>query len=201
MRSRGKRVWVALGMALITALGVGISSAPALAAPPAHQICAQAGSGYCMNAWNGGPQVAVYQNGVANDAYQFQAINPCNSTPANRVTQTCPFAVGSGLNSALAGDTIVRIKDTRNGQCVGTNGSGLGTEGSCGNVNGQNAANGVWDVQRLTGQGGYWLINRYWSDHFGQQEAVTSPGVSGDLLDMYYGTITSASDWSQVDFT
>lgn len=55
-----------------------------------------------------------------------------------------------------------------------------------------------WPGHRDSGQGGFNLANRYWSNHFGQAEYITSPGVIGDLLIMYWGTRSTASSWSQV---
>lgn len=167
---------------------------------PAHgatfpEICGNDGTGYCMNAWGGGPQVAMYYGGVTNDAYATEDINPCNSTPANRVTPTCPFTVGSGMNSKLLNDTILRIRNQNDGLCVGTDGSGFGLEGACGDGNANGAANGVIMVKVLTGTGGWWLVDRYWSNHVGNVEYVTSPGAVGYLVEMDVGT--RITEWNE----
>lgn len=33
------------------------------------QVCGNTGTGYCMNAWNGGPSVKMYYGGYSNDNF------------------------------------------------------------------------------------------------------------------------------------
>ena len=80
-------------LAAVATFGVGFI----VAASPANavtwpEICAQNGTGYCMNDWGGAGPVAMYSSGVFNDAYAFESIDPCNSTPAGRVTGTAARA-------------------------------------------------------------------------------------------------------------
>lgn len=160
------------------------------------EVCAQNGAGLCVNAWSGGPAVSTFPRGAQNNAFHEDLIDPCNS--GGRVTHTCPFTLGSGMNDQMFGYLTIRLHDLNSGLCVGTTSGGSGWEGGCGNANASGAANGVIMVRDPSGQGGFWLIDRYWSNYFGHLEAITNAG-QGNYLDMYYGSIASASSWSVVD--
>ena len=131
----------------------------------------------CWNNWGGANgAVNMYNPGVTNDAFQLQLINPCNSNPPDTVTPTCPFTVGSGMNNRYLGNFIFRVKDANSGFCVGTTGDGSGWEGACGNANAAGAANGVIMVQ---GNGAFYYVNRYWSNHDGTPEGAVDTGCLG----------------------
>jgi hypothetical protein len=162
------RIVLALALA-VTAGGAVLGTATPAAAMV--QICAQGGSGYCLNNWNGEDIfVAMYTSNVLNDSFQVLSINPCNSSPAGQVTQTCPFNLGSGFNARFAGDNIVQINDYDSGACVGTGTSpdNLGAAGelACTNSVGNGGGVGTWQVVApVSGPpSGVVYINRYWTN-------------------------------------
>ena len=69
-----------------------------------QDFCSNLGAGYCMNDWNGnhnqGAPILMYYGGSSNEQFELQPLNPCNSSPTDQVTETCPFVVGSGLTQS-----------------------------------------------------------------------------------------------------
>jgi|SRR5580698_10950029 hypothetical protein len=55
---------------LLVGGGIALRVIPAQAA--IHGICDDAG--YCLNAWNGGPLIKAYTNGVANDSFKINGV-------------------------------------------------------------------------------------------------------------------------------
>lgn len=100
------------------------------------------------------------------DSYWFQLSLMCGN---GVVTGTCPFAVGSGLNSRYAGDPIVAIGWYDAGGCVAANpnGSTVGVTGTCPDPYGNGGSNGSIFVYNTKNNADY-MINRYWSDYFYQ---------------------------------
>jgi hypothetical protein len=156
---------------------------------------------FCMNDWNGGgsgASVKLYASGNSNEVFSEQAINPCNSTPKNEVTGTCPFTTGTGLNSTYLGDTIVQIKYTGSGNgsglCVAAGSGGSAILGTCNNSNGSGGANGTIQVQDsvITGVCAppwYGLVNRYYSNSAGSAEFVTLQSLqNGATIDLNDGS-------------
>lgn len=141
--------------------------------PAAHAqtpaICGNTGSGYCINAWNGGPAVKMYYGGYSNDSFQEIPVYPCSgqdtvqSTTYNNETTDCPF-INTVLDNEFEGDRIVEIL-YRNGQCV-ADAMGDGGLGACGDVYGNGAANGAFDVLAPC-PGGWFIVNRYWTNQDG----------------------------------
>ena len=110
---------------------------PFLAAAPAahaatYEICGNNGSGYCMNAWNGGPGVKMYYGGYTNDDFYTHYVYLCSGSDQVQSTAhgdatNCPFS-----NSILDKDFIQPYDsgsrpDGNNGQCIGTSSSGYGS--------------------------------------------------------------------------
>ena len=89
------------------------------------QMCAQSGSGYCLNDWNNGGygnQVKMYSGGASNENFVAQHVNRCSGH--DYVTSTCPGS--SSFDSAHLGDPIYQIRYQPNGDCVADlNGSGV----------------------------------------------------------------------------
>jgi hypothetical protein len=168
---------------LMLVCGTGIPSAHAITS----QICGNGGSGYCINAWNGGPVVKMYYGGVTNDNFTYRPVYICSGTdrvqstasPHNNATN-CPFS-NTGIDNTLAGAEIVEIEDLNNSQCVGTgdvNGrQDAGYEGSCGSTTGVGAIQGAFDVLAFEGPDGNgscimgnFLVNRYWTNTYGTNQ-------------------------------
>jgi hypothetical protein len=149
---------------------------PLLAAVPsaqaaADQICGNTGTGYCLNAWNGGPAVNMYYGGYANDAFSIDPIFVCNGKDtveavSDHDPSNCPFTDVT-FDQIYHNDTIAEIVYDNTGQCVVTNSSLNGTLGACGNINGSGAGNGAFNVLVSCGGGGYNMINRYWTNSYG----------------------------------
>lgn len=165
---------------------------PFLAAAPAahaatYQICGNNGSGYCINAWNGGPGVKMYYGGYTNDDFYTHYVYMCSGSDlvqstAHGEATNCPFS-NSILDQNFYNHTIVEIVNGNNGQCVGTSSSGYGYLGACGNATtGSGAIDGAFDVIDFQSGCGYALLNRYWSNHYSSQYYLVSGGNPGTYL-------------------
>jgi hypothetical protein len=112
-----------------TALVIGIAAVPAIASVASAQasngeICAQSGTGFCMNDWNGGGSgnaVKMGQSGWSHQAFITVALT--TACGHGTVTGTCPFT-NLALDSDLFGEPIVAVKYTPNGLCLGLSNSG-----------------------------------------------------------------------------
>jgi hypothetical protein len=139
---------------------IGIAQAAAT-----FQVCAQNGTGYCLNDWNGGlSTVAMYYNDNANNNNFFLSVLPECSGPG--------------------GAPCAEIVDFNNESlCVAMDASG--GLGACGNpLNGVGAATGVidWEFTTSACSTGLLLENRYWSGYFGSPYYLQSPGVIGQAV-------------------
>ena len=59
------RKFLFVAAALLLPLLVGLPAAQA----QISQVCGNTGTGYCINAWNGGPSVKMYYGGYSNDSF------------------------------------------------------------------------------------------------------------------------------------
>lgn len=183
------RVLTSCAVVILTCL-VGIPAAQAQT-----NICGNDGSGYCMNAWNGGPTVRMYYGGYANDNFSFQPVYPCSGS--DRVQSTahgsqtnCPFS-NTFIDSDLYNAEIVEIVyENEPNECVGSETPGFGGDaavlGACGNMYGTGALNGAFDVVAFDNTGqcfGHFFVNRFWTNQFPASEAfVESGGNPGTAL-------------------
>lgn len=141
MRTRIAVLIAAVGIAV----GLGVSmGGNALAA---GQICAQSGTGYCLNNWNAANgAVKMGQNGWPHQHFgTFPLSTMCGS---GHVTGNCPFSTLS-LDSDLFGEPIVGVKDIDSGLCVGlASASSTGAiETACPNSGGTGGGWGVVMVE------------------------------------------------------
>lgn len=184
-----------------------------LAAVPAHatgipSICGNGGTGYCLNAWNGGGQggqVRMYQGGSLNDGYEVIYLSlMCHDgrVHASAPYGPCPFENGTGLNTQMNGAALVAIRDTRNGLCVGTTSSTLGTvEVTCPDALGNNGGWGV--IQAESASSGCnaankeFFENRYWSNAYDTLASLQSGGNSG-IQATFTPNTSQATCWGQV---
>jgi hypothetical protein len=142
---------------------------PFLGAVPAAQasspdICGNGGSGYSVNAWNGGPYVKMYYGGYSNDNFYIHDVYACSGSDkvqstAHGESTNCPFS-NSNLDNNFWNDTIVEVVYGNDGECVGTSANGYGYLGSCGNTQGSGAIDGAFNVLWYD-SGGYAFVNRY----------------------------------------
>jgi hypothetical protein len=172
-----------------------VTQGPAVrkALPASHiqSVCLDNGPGTpCLNEWNGngnnGNPIKMYAYNNTNEAWSFQDVDLCNSAHTDEgiatVTETCPFPLGSGLNTAYEGDPIVQILGPQ-GECLATTGSGTAVNGTCGETgSGQGASNGVFNV--LVGNAPHCsqfycsIVNRYWTNNRGVSQFVCSASTA-----------------------
>jgi hypothetical protein len=146
MRLRIRRRWAAAlaSVAAAGVLAVGFGTTPAQAS---GQICAQSGTGYCLNNWNGANgAVKMGQNGWPHQLFGTAALS--SMCGGGHVTGTCPFS-NLALDSALFNEPIVTIKDASSGLCVGlaSSTSTGAIETTCPNTSGTGGGWGVVYVE------------------------------------------------------
>jgi hypothetical protein len=164
---------------------------PFLPAIPAAQaastaLCGNNGSGYCINAWNGGPTVKMYYGDYANDNFYLRDVSLCSGSDRVQSTQhgettNCPFS-NANLDNTFWNNTIVEAVYANNGACVGTSASGYGYLGSCGNSAGSGAIDGAFNVLHFYTGCGYALVNRYWTNKNGTSSYWASGGNPNTYL-------------------
>jgi hypothetical protein len=145
----------------------------------------------CINRNGGGYTSGTKGIGWHNDSdqnenfYGVPLTGWCNS---GHVTETCPFTVGSGLNSRYDGDAIVSL-DTSNNQCLGADSSWLeAVLGGCvpdGGAFVESNVNGAFLISvgvsnHFYGTTGsrntpYWLV---WDGHFGDPLIFTDEAIN-----------------------
>jgi hypothetical protein len=148
-------------------------------------VCANRSEG---GTTQGSTKILGYNNDDDNNEYAIvDPINPCNSTPADEVTQTCPFTVGSGMNSANATDKIVQIEMVSGSTvvgCIGDNNSAdVAVLEACGSATGSGGGYGTFYIQGRGNSGGIPLNNyasREWSDKNYTSEAAPYPVGLGE---------------------
>lgn len=199
------------GRLLITAASVMLAGAAGIPAAQAQtsvssQLCGNGGSGYCMNAWNGGPTVKMYNGGVTNEDFTYRDVNVCNgknkvesNTAPYHDGANCPFT-NTGIDNQLRGATIVELEDLNNDECVGTGDinsqQDIGYLGSCGNSSGVGAIDGAFDVigfETPDGNGscpiGNFLVNRYWTNTYGTNQLAFVQSGGNPNTYLFVGSI------------
>lgn len=157
---------------------------------PSPQECMNDASGRT----NSGTAVteAVMNKKVSNQNFY---INPLSDMCGHgRVTSTCPFTVGSGLNNRYINDGIVQFVYEGNFysgilKCLG-NGKNGGVEGAlqtCNNVTGTGGGDGTVFILNSNG----YTENRYWSDNnYTALKAYDDPSwlcIDGSVLNLDSG--------------
>jgi hypothetical protein len=153
----------------------------------------------CLNTYqdnkNNGATIRVWQTGTTLDnQWTYDPLtNMCGS---GKVTSTCPFTVGSGLNTQFLGDRIIKIISYY-GKCLASSSGGAAVEGNCPDLFGTGGDIGT--IQVLDEQNGSincftsyycYVVNRYWSNyHLTAQQVCTSGFLNGSsiYLDYAYG--------------
>jgi hypothetical protein len=172
------------------------------------EICGNGGTGYCLNAWGGGPAVKMYNGGVANDNFAEISVAACDEDVY--VNQFCANEWGSGGSSLVAaGAHLGRIQyngpGPYNGYCAGTGGSGTAVLTSCGDItDGGGAGNGVimavLTPSGCDGTNRELIVDRYWSSsqHNNALSYIWSGGNPG--LPAYMNKTLAATCWGQRPF-
>jgi hypothetical protein len=204
---RRPALWVA-AVSLMTCATV-MTLAPAAGAST-NLVCGNGGSGYCLNAWNGGPFVKMYYGGsYGNDQFYLNAEYVCDGYGYVMSTAwgdpiNCPFSNVS-YDNEYRGDSIAAIlyvgSPSGNLSCVGTgnlNGvPDVGYLGGCGDGYGNGIIQGglfvVANTSYCTGLYQGVLINRYWTDQDNQPAYALSGGNPGQPL--YVGATGSGTCW------
>jgi hypothetical protein len=169
-----------------------------------------AGGAAVLNDWNNdenaGAPIKMYQVYKDNDpveAFTYEGLTGmCNG---GFVSSTCPFTVGSGLNTEFEGDPIVQIFYYGNGDCVATSGSGEAVLGTCANLSGSGGSDGVIDVLNGEPAGSSncyelnycYVANRYWFDRQGSGWMWGGNGANGTQV--YLSSGSSPQFWGNID--
>jgi hypothetical protein len=163
-----------------------LSQRPQISSIP--EICAQAGTGYCLNDWNAagsGGAVKMENTGYANNSFaEYKLSGYCDdgyvTDGVHSPGPACPFPNGSGLNSKYEGYPIIAALSGVSGACIGTDGSGKANLGACPPSSGGSGSN-IWVVGGpICGNSSYYLINVYWSARHGTSGA--SSLISGGSI-------------------
>ncbi len=169
---------------LPVALAVALLS-PGTASATQQQICGNGGSGYCMNAWNGGPSVKMYNGSNSHEDFYDELVPLCNGY---YVTSTCPLA-NHNYDAEFEGAEIVQIVYAPTGQCIGSDSNGHGILTTCNSVV-TGTGGGVGTVQIVYGEPGCSgfppvdMVNRHYTDQADAWRNVESGGNPGQPLIM-----------------
>jgi hypothetical protein len=190
---------VAVAAALVGGLAYVTNNHGSTQYPPAlavqQQVCAQNGTGYCLNDWNNGglgQGVKMYASGASHEDFQVEVADVCGGT--HFVTSNCPFTTSQfqqhNYNKDYLHATIYVVKYVPKSLCVGV--PGLGYESGylepCG------TGHGTW----MVGVGNK-LVDAYLTSYTNGEYWLCSGGVSGGPV-IFNGVSGSsgACQWSWV---
>lgn len=185
-----KNGWIFAALtAIMLILGFSVGTNSALAS---GQVCAQAGSGYCLNDWNGGgigASIKMGQNGWPHQGFfSVHLTGMCGN--GGFATSDCP---NSAAGTFLSGEPIVAIKYTGGG-CLGSgNADDRAFLVTCPDNNGNGGGWGSIQIQDGTcGTGAVILANSHFTGLDGRVVEVVSGGAVGAQAIM---DSTSGSCW------
>lgn len=138
--SKKKRLIIAgLGLVALAGVSVLIYMMTSDAASNAFEFCANSGAGKCLEVARLSPGVTasmepnITTKGYSTKGYQRMVYLPdniCNGRDV--VTATCPFKLGSGLNTIFKGSIIYQLHFNANqSYCLGVSPSGQADVESC----------------------------------------------------------------------
>lgn len=161
--------------ALFLVGGVAFAASPAYAS---GQICAQAGTGYCLNDWNGagiGASIKMGQNGWPHQT--FGTVHLTGACGGGYVTSTCP---NSTAGTYLFGEPILAIKYTSGG-CVGSgNADDRAFLVVCPDNNGNGGGWGsIWIQDGSCGTNAVFLANSHFTGNDGRVVRLVTGGQPG----------------------
>jgi hypothetical protein len=176
MRNKSIKVAAAIVSAVTLSLGMGILPASATGFSNV-EVCNIQSPSLCMNGYdgNGGAVKADYLNpGSDPQVVDVTPLSNCGGT----VTYSCPFKLGSGLNTQYYGDSIVSITNVANDMTYRSDSSGDGMVEAAGGGNGQ-----VWVQNDDLGGShpGAQLINVYASDLLGNSAWACTEGQGSQI--------------------
>jgi hypothetical protein len=194
MSIKSKVLAAAATLTLAGGLAVSVNG-PAFAFIVAQETCVSsgAGSGTCMNDWNGtSGMVYGYHNNASNEVFSYETIGRCGGVAL--VTSTCPFTNHS-MDNALLGAGIIQIEH------ISDSGSNLGctadvdddlivTLGSC---NSQATGSGGSFASVLVVARNGSLVDVGWTNDLGTWVQLNSNGGSAQMV--YYGS-SNPSIWN-----
>lgn len=191
---RLRKFGLVISLLATLAVPVSIGAVTSASATTFDQICGT--NGKCMNDWNNGSSVKLYNANTTNNAYFPDAVDRCQSG-SNLSTPGCPIA------GIPAGYPIYQIKDERKvNACIGNDSSGgsFATEVGCNRESypGNGGGNGTLVVLLQDSVcNGAWndLVNAYWTNHFGgwSSGALVIGGQGGtNGSDVY---LADSADW------
>jgi hypothetical protein len=190
--------WLAAAPVVIAACtGLLLGTSQAADASATSQVCAQNGTGYCLNDWGGagqpGDTVAMYlNNNTNNNDFEIQTVLGC---------------VGPG------GTACAQIRYLRSSNlCLGAEipGGAVGTTGVlslCGNASQGGNGAGIGVIQWITDpswcntghvQNGVGLENRHFTQATGSAKYVQSSGAVGHAVNLIGTDGNTSSCWQQV---
>jgi hypothetical protein len=191
---REKRWLAAVPVIIVACMALVLGMSHVAYASAASQVCAQNGTGYCMNDWGGfdmiGDTVAMYHNdNTNNNDFAIQQISGC-SGPGGAPCVQIVYLPSDGVN-CLAGENAVGDP---------TYSADLG---GCGDASqgGNGASYGV--IQWLTSpswcsDGGAGLENRYWSQKLDEPLYLQSGGSIGAAVNLEGSDDNGSSCWAEV---
>jgi hypothetical protein len=167
-------------------------------------FCAGTGSGLCLNRKSChstvGTQVIMWAHDF-DSCEDFGQVELSTMCGGGSVTSTCPFTVGSGLNTTFLGYPIEAIKAYNEGKCLATDSNGNGVLGTCPDSSGNGGSNGTIVIFANNEH----VVSRYWSDaNFALGEYDTpaytcSPGTQGVQVILNAATATTGyCQWATV---
>lgn len=169
-----RRLGIAIGAGIVaSALGIGLTIAPAYAQATNQLSTDEGASSLCMNRDQGttgyGTPVIAYNCGDDNNDFYVKPLSKMCG-PSGTVTDTCPFTVGSGLNGAYYGFKIGAVYAYNEGKCAGGDGE-LDSNAKLEACPDDYGNGGGWStiVIEVPSRGAsptyYVLTNRNWSDY------------------------------------
>lgn len=166
MKSLRSRTVLLLASAAIALSGLLVAGGPAVAAHASapNVICDLGSPVLCANRAGGGTSTGTHVIGYADDRDSneyFDADVDSICSGGYKVTSTCPFTVGSGMNTQLQGDWIFRLEAyTPAGDLIGCIGGENGGQGAIiAPCNGST-------TEVFVGASGHLLDNQWASDKF-----------------------------------
>jgi hypothetical protein len=163
-----------------------------------NQIVNKSGTGKALNDWGGkavaGNPIDSYNPGGSDEDFQIKYVNACNYTSGGiaAVSETCPFTVGSGRNSAYHNDHIVQFEYGTTGYCLGLNSGESAELLGCNNSVGQGGGQGTIWVQS-----GQMFISKYATNKDNSPQPLWASSLSNGLQAGTGGTAcTTSCQWT-----
>jgi len=192
----GRLVTITVTAAALTIPAV-TTAAPAQAA---GQVCEAGGGGLCLNNWSGSGAVKMGQNGWSNQSFGLAALT--TACGGGRVTHTCPFTVGTGLNDAFFDDFIATMEYNPTRQCIGTTSSSRAAIlTTCPDTAGHGGGLGTILVERqnvnncFSQNGDTQLANVHWSSQDVTYTGLTGSTATGNPAAMFSNVNFNVACW------